>query len=62
MTDNLTREQRNKNMKSIRSSHTKMEDDICKALWQMGLRFRKNVKNLQGKPDIAIKNIKLLYS
>lgn len=60
MTDNLTKEQRNKNMKSIRSSHTRMEDDICKALWQGGLRFRKNVKDLPGKPDIAIKKYKIV--
>lgn len=60
MTDNLTKEQRNKNMKSIRSSHTRMENDICKALWQKGLRFRKNVKDLPGKPDIAIKKYKIV--
>lgn len=60
MTDNLTKEQRNKNMKSIRSSHTRMEDDICKALWQEGFRFRKNVKDLPGKPDIAIKKYKIV--
>lgn len=37
-----------------------MEDDICKALWQGGLRFRKNVKDLPGKPDIAIKKYKIV--
>ncbi len=59
MTDNLSPEQRIKNMKAIKSSHTKMEDNICNALWKMGLRFRRNVKNLPGKPDIAIKKYKI---
>ena len=60
MTDNLTKEQRTRNMKAIKSSHTKMEDFICKLLWKKGLRFRKNVKNLPGKPDIAIKKFKIV--
>lgn len=60
MTDNLTPEQRNKNMRAIKSSHTKMEDKICNALWNKGLRFRRNVKNLPGKPDIAIKKYKVV--
>ena len=60
MTDNLTKEQRTKNMKAIKSSHTKMEDYICKVLWKEGFRFRKNVKNLPGKPDIAIKKFKIV--
>ena len=60
MTDNLTSEQRNKNMKAIKCSHTKMEDVICRALWNKGLRFRRNVKGLLGKPDIAIKKYKIV--
>ena len=60
MTDNLTPAQRNKNMRAIKNSHTKMEDQICHALWNKGLRFRRNVKNLPGKPDIAIKKYKVV--
>lgn len=60
MSDNLTREQRHKNMQNIRSSNTKIEKDICKGLWRMGYRFRKNVKNLPGKPDIAIQKYKIV--
>lgn len=60
MTDNLTKEQRRKNMSAIKSTHTKMEDKVCYALWNRGLRFRKNVKTLPGKPDIAIKKHKLV--
>ena len=60
MTDNLTKEQRRKNMRAIKSTHTKMEDKVCYALWNRGLRFRKNVNTLPGKPDIAIKKHKLV--
>lgn len=59
MADNLTKEQRRKNMSAIRSTHTKMENKVCKVLWNKGLRFRKNVKTLPGKPDIAIKRFKI---
>lgn len=57
--DNLTKEQRRKNMQSIRSSGTKIEIIVCKALWNRNIRFRKNVKELPGKPDIAIKKYKI---
>ena len=60
MTDNLTPEQRHKNMTHIKSTNTKIEKDITKALWNLGYRFRKNVKGLPGKPDIAIKKYKIV--
>lgn len=55
--DNLTPKQRHKNMTHIKSADTKIEKNITKALWNLGYRFRKNVKCLPGKPDIAIKKI-----
>lgn len=57
--DNLTKEQRKKNMQSIKSQNTKMENIVCTGLWCKGIRFRKNVKDLPGKPDIAIKKYKI---
>lgn len=60
MADNLTPEQRHKNMTHIKSTNTKIEKDITKALWNLGYRFRKNVKGLPGKPDIAIKKYKVV--
>jgi len=59
MTDNLTKEQRHKNMCNIQSTGTKIEKDVSKALWNLGYRFRKNVKTLPGKPDIAVKKYKI---
>ncbi|PSL41268.1 T/G mismatch-specific endonuclease [Salsuginibacillus halophilus] len=57
MTDNLTPEQRTKNMKAI-TSVSKLEDAVCSELWRRGWRCRRNVKNLKGKPDIAVKKYK----
>ena len=50
--DDLTPAQRKKNMQRIRSKDTKAEILLRKALWHKGLRYRKNVKDLPGKPDI----------
>jgi DNA mismatch endonuclease (patch repair protein) len=59
MADNLSKEDRKKNMKAIKSVHTQLEDSVTKELWKRGVRFRKNVKGLVGKPDIAIKKYKV---
>jgi DNA mismatch endonuclease (patch repair protein) len=58
--DNLSREDRRKNMQNIRSKETKMEVRVRKELWERGIRYRKNVKNLPGNPDIAIKKYKIV--
>lgn len=52
--DDLTPEQRRKNMQHIRSKDTSIEIKLRKALWHEGIRYRKNYKALPGKPDIAI--------
>lgn len=52
--DNLTPEQRHKNMSRIRSKDTGIEMILRKALWHKGFRYRKNYKALPGTPDIAI--------
>lgn len=57
--DVLTSEQRTKNMKAIRSTHTKMEVLLAKRLWNKGIRYRKNDKSVFGKPDITIKKYKI---
>lgn len=53
-TDRLTPEQRRKNMQHIRSKDTKIEILLRKALWKKGIRYRKNYKEIPGRPDIAI--------
>ena len=59
MSDNLTPEQRRKNMKNIRSRDTKIEVILRKALWRNGYRYRKNYKELPGTPDIALTKYKI---
>lgn len=54
MVDDLTPEQRRRNMQAIRSKDTTIELLLRKALWERGVRYRKNYKKLIGKPDIAI--------
>lgn len=52
--DDLTPEQRRKNMQAIKYKDTSIELVLRKALWHKGIRYRKNYKELPGKPDIAI--------
>ena len=59
MADNLTQEQRRKNMQHIKSSITKIEVLLRKALWKKGYRYRKNYKKLPGKPDIVLTKYKI---
>ncbi|WP_027378337.1 very short patch repair endonuclease [Chryseobacterium daeguense] len=57
--DVLTKEQRRKNMQAIKSTGTKDEVLLAKALWKLGYRYRKNNKNVFGKPDLTFKKNKL---
>ena len=51
--DNHTPEQRHKNMKAVKNKGSKIETTLQKELWHRGLRYRKNVKSVYGKPDIV---------
>jgi DNA mismatch endonuclease (patch repair protein) len=57
--DVLTKEQRHKNMKNIKSKDTKIEVRLRKALWNKGYRYRKNYDKLPGKPDIVLTKYKI---
>ncbi|MDM5291706.1 very short patch repair endonuclease [Peribacillus simplex] len=59
MVDNLDKAARSEIMKKVKST-SRMEEEVRKALWESGIRFRKNVKNLMGKPDIAINKYKVV--
>ena len=59
MADDLTPEQRRRNMQAIKSKDTTIELALRKALWNKGIRYRKNCKTLIGKPDIAITKYKI---
>ena len=57
--DNLTKEQRHKNMSHIKSKDTEIEIRLRKALWAKGYRYRKNDPKLPGKPDIVMPKYKI---
>ena len=57
--DNHTPEQRTANMKAIRYKDTKIEIILRKELWARGIHYRKNCKDLPGKPDLAFKGKKV---
>ena len=50
---------RSENMRRIKSKDTSIEILLRKELWKRGLRYRKNVKDIFGKPDIVFKGKKL---
>ena len=47
------------NMRRIKSKDTKIEILLRKKLWQLGYRYRKNVKEIFGKPDIVFSKYKI---
>lgn len=54
-----TTRQRSEIMSKIKSRDTKPELKLKKALWNLGYRYRKNVKKLPGTPDIVYPKKKL---
>lgn len=57
--DSLNPQQRSKNMRAIKSTATKAELTLAKALWNLGYRYRKNNKTVFGKPDLTFKQLKI---
>lgn len=58
MADNLSKDQRQKNMSHIRSTNSKSEEIVRKYLFSRGYRYRKNDRRLPGKPDIVLPKYK----
>ncbi|WP_159799853.1 very short patch repair endonuclease [Flavobacterium sp. MK4S-17] len=57
--DRHTPEQRSKNMAAVKSTGSKEEIALGKAMWKAGLRYRKNNKTVFGKPDFTFKKYKI---
>lgn len=57
--DNLTKEQRRKNMQHIKAKDTNIEVKLRKSLWIKGYHYRKNYDRLPGKPDIVLTKYKI---
>lgn len=57
--DRHTKEQRKRNMQAIRSTGSRIETILARAMWARGYRYRKNSRTVPGKPDISIKRLKI---
>ena len=57
--DRLTPAQRRKNMQHVRSKDSHIELKLRRALWHSGLRYRKNVREVFGCPDVVFKRLKI---
>ena len=53
-------EKSHKNMSRIRAKDTSIEVALRKALWSKGYRYRKNYKELPGRPDIVLTKYKIV--
>lgn len=60
MPDNLTPEQRRKTMQAVKGRDTSLERIVSSALHKRGLRYRRCVTHLPGKPDFVFTRIKLV--
>jgi len=58
--DNLTEEQRHKNMRNIKSSGTTPERLVMRELRKRKIYFAKNVSKIIGKPDIVFRRKKII--
>lgn len=54
-----TPEQIRKNMRAVKNKDSAIEVLLCRELWRRGLRYRKNVAGLTGKPDIVFMGKKI---
>ena len=59
MVDNLNKKQRSYCMSRVKSKDTTLETRVRTELFKRGLRFRKHVGALPGKPDIVFPTAKL---
>ena len=48
-----TKEQISYNMQQVKNKDSKIEILLRKELWSRGIRYRKNVSRIYGKPDIV---------
>lgn len=46
-------------MQAVKSTGSKIETKLAKALWGLGYRYRKNDKTVFGKPDLSFKKYKV---
>ncbi len=54
-----TQEQIHYNMQRVKSKDSEIEKILRNALWNKGYRYRKNIKDVFGHPDIVFKSKKV---
>lgn len=59
MSDKVSKEKRSEIMSHIKGKDTTIEIAVRKYLYSKGIRYRKNVKEIPGSPDISIKKYKI---
>jgi len=47
-------------MQAVKAANTSLEYRVTHELWSRGVRFRRNVAELTGNPDISIKKYKIV--
>jgi DNA mismatch endonuclease (patch repair protein) len=57
--EKISKEQRSSIMRAIRSTNTKAEVRLAKAVWHLGYCYRKNNKTIFGTPDLTFKKLKI---
>ena len=57
--DKFSKEKRSEIMRRVKQKDTSIEIQLRKALWNRGYRYRKNYKDLPGKPDIVLTKYKI---
>jgi len=60
MADNLTPSQRSYCMSRVKGKDTNLEKVVRSALHRRGLRFRKHVRDLPGRPDIVFRSARVV--
>src|SRR5215208_1584689 len=60
MGDKFTTAERSVIMRAVKGQDTSLEKRVRSVLWKAGLRYRKNVSKIPGKPDIVFTRKKLL--
>ena len=57
--DIFSQQKRSEIMRAVKSTGTKEEVRLGKAMWYLGLRYRKNNRKVFGKPDFTFKKYKI---
>lgn len=54
MADTISKKRRSWNMSRIKAANTKPENLVAALLRKLGIKYRRNVRNLPGRPDFRL--------